>query len=77
MEENIRMSLSNNQKIEAVKFWNSNNEFHPLTCGVNGEHILNPKLENENVVLLCPVCGYKQITIPSVVFDYYRRMHDL
>jgi len=71
------MSLSNDQIIQAVQFWNTQTNFHPLTCGVNGEHILNPKLENDNVILLCPVCGYKQFNIPSVVFDYYRRMHDL
>lgn len=71
------MNLTNKQKIKAVHFWNTQENFHPLTCGVNGEHILNPKLENKNVILLCPVCGYKQINIPSIVFDYYRRMHDI
>lgn len=47
---------------EAVKRFQGNGAFHPLTCGIDSDHeVLEPVAEEGVVVLYCPRCPYRQV----------------
>lgn len=64
-------SLSNSQKIEAIKWWQTQEFLHPLTCIDSSHRILEPKEEEGVVMLYCRDCDYIQKNIPKPVYDLY------
>lgn len=58
------------QKIEAIKLWQENKNFHPATCH-NSEHgpLGHERMGNE-IVLACQKCMYIQ-RVPSILYAYY------
>lgn len=53
----------------AVRAWQDRAEVHPLTCGVDSRHapLLPALAPDEQVVLVCPTCGYMQTFVPDAV----------
>lgn len=58
----------NTKTIEAINFWQTSGQFHPLTCGKNSQHVLVAKEVNGKIILVCPECDYIQLSIPPI-FD--------
>lgn len=57
----------------AVRYWQSYPDLHPLTCGNDSSHaLLVPRLAGDAVSLACPDCDYRQTHIPVVVLERYR-----
>jgi hypothetical protein len=64
-------AISNKHKLKAIKLWNKNFLFHPLTCGNDKcRKVLHGCVENNKVVLKCD-CGYTQKFVPKIVYDLY------
>ena len=63
--------MEQHEQIKAVEAWQSNGTMHPLTCGINSEHILVPRVKNGEVTLGCPKCDYTQDLIPEAVYESY------
>lgn len=62
--------MNNEEIIDKVRAYQNAGFVHPLTCGNNSRHrILEPKEEDEKVVLVCLDCDYRQENIPGVVFS--------
>jgi hypothetical protein len=55
--------------LEAVKRWQASTHVHPLTCGVQSTHrpLVAIEAEEQQVVLCCLDCDYRQSHIPDVV----------
>jgi hypothetical protein len=54
--------------IAAVKAWQASPHVHPLTCGKDSSHAkLTPQVSDGAVILVCPDCDYRQVTIPEAV----------
>lgn len=61
-------------KIAAINWYQKHSYFHPLTCGNNSKHnLLQPKLINNQIYLICTDCDYVQQSIPEVIFDVYKK----
>jgi hypothetical protein len=62
-------NMTAKQKIEAVKRWQSNSNFHPATCGCNSEHrpLVAENIGNVMPILTCRDCSYIQ-RIPWVIY---------
>jgi len=70
----IRIPLERISKLQAemkIIKWYQMSPAHPLTCGKDSNHILEPVIEGRFVILKCPQCDYTQQFIPSVVYEYY------
>lgn len=68
----VASPLDIRQRLDAIKFWQSDDMLHPLTCGVNSDHeLLEGRMDGDNVVLVCPECGYVQNFVPDVVNVHY------
>ena len=64
--------MDNREIIKAVKAWQSNAMFHPLTCAnVSSHKPLIPCEYKGDVILLCPDCAYQQEHIPNIVLQVY------
>jgi len=55
--------------VAAVKAWQASPHVHPLTCAKDsaGHRPLEPVVDGESVILVCPDCDYRQFKIPDVV----------
>ena len=55
--------------LEAVKRWQSSDHVHPLTCGIESKHrpLVAIEAEEQQVVLRCLDCDYRQTHIPEIV----------
>lgn len=70
--------MSNEEKIQAIWYWQNKVPFHPLTCGVQSSHAeLVGQEKDGNVILVCPTCGYEQDYVPSVVYTTYENREEL
>lgn len=62
---------TNEEVINSVKMWQTEEMLHPLTCGNDSNHLpLEPKEENGKVILVCSECDYTQDFIPPVVASF-------
>ncbi len=60
--------MTNQEKIEKVKQWQSAPHHHPLTCGNYSLHAeLKPVERKGRVVLMCNDCGFLQEIPDSVL----------
>src|SRR5262245_9468612 len=57
--------------LEAVKRWQSSDHVHPLTCGIESNHrpLVAIEAEEQQVVLRCLDCDYRQPNIPEIVLN--------
>jgi hypothetical protein len=54
----------------AVQTWQACPWLHPLTCRKDSAHAaLEPRMDGERVILVCPDCDYQQFDIPEIVTD--------
>jgi len=68
--------MNNADKITAIKYWQNEMNIHPLTCGHNSEHILEPKEFDGEVILECPEesCPYTQENVPSIIYVSFEEL---
>jgi ssDNA-binding Zn-finger/Zn-ribbon topoisomerase 1 len=68
------MNWDNDFKYKALLWWQNSNMFHPLMCSNNPScyRIMVPRIQNEEVSVICDKCGHKQIEIPISVFRAYQ-----
>lgn len=70
---NVRSSMLIKQK-EFIQEYQQCGWVHPLTCGENSKHkVLEPRISVnrflvDNLVLVCPDCGYTQTHIPESIY---------
>lgn len=58
------------EKIEHIKKYQKNKNYHPLTCGNNSKHeVLYPVLGNDKVILKCLDCDYIQNWVPECIYN--------
>jgi len=63
--------VTNLEKIQKIKEWQTNGRFHPLTCGNDSNHaVLVPFEQNGEVKLRCTDCNYVQNYVPTVVVEF-------
>jgi hypothetical protein len=67
--------MTNEELLEAFKYWQECGYIHPFTCGgKNCPHIsLVPEIQQDIVILKCPECGAEQETLSfaKTVYAYY------
>ena len=68
--------MTENEKLlSSIKKYQNCIYVHPLTCGTDSNHsLLEGRILNGNVVLVCPDCDYIQEWVPDIVNyvdDYY------
>lgn len=73
--------MSNDQKIEAINYWQDKAYVHPLTCGNDSNHAeLRGRIETQDdgveVVLYCPDCDYTQEWVPEVVYKLWQNREE-
>jgi len=62
------MEKSTAQLVDDIRFFQRFGMFHEMTCGVDSQHaLLAPKVVDDVVSLVCPICGYEQNHIPDLV----------
>lgn len=67
--------MDTSTKITAIRWFQQQPNFHPLTCGVDSQkhQLLEPMTSHEDsVILFCPSCGYRQNWVPDEIYDLYR-----
>ena len=64
--------MTNSEIIAAVERWQTDTRLLPLTCCKSYEiHApLKPIEKDGHIVLACPVCEYRQDSIPDVVLEW-------
>jgi len=55
--------------LEKVRAWQACEYVHPLTCGHGCHTNLEPVVQDNGVILVCPDCDYTQDWIPTVVLE--------
>jgi len=63
--------MNNETKLEAIKWWQTTDYFHPMTCIESNHEILIGFIDDNEVKLKCVTCGYVQNNIPDIVFNSY------
>ena len=66
-------------QINAINWWQKQEYFHSLTCGMNSRHgLLLPNVYIDKkypqimfVGLRCPICGYRQLFVPKCIYTAY------
>lgn len=61
-----------NRVFQRIKKYQEMPVFHPLTCRIDSMHDwLYPEIRNDELVLVCPTCGYiqHQTSIPHLFFE--------
>lgn len=68
MNSNLK-TMDNKTKLSKIAQYQSNGNWHELTCGNDSQHLpLVGKEVNGKVILVCLECDYDQDYIPEVVF---------
>lgn len=69
-EEN---DLSQEEKFNAINWWQSQENLHPLTCITSNHRKLEVKHNPDGkIILYCKDCDYTQENIPESVYSIYR-----
>lgn len=65
-----RDAMTVDDKIAAIRAWQTSGRWHPLTCGIDSCRAdLEGKKKDGLAVLACPACGNEQSWIPPIVFE--------
>lgn len=68
------MTLSDPYYVRALIEWHqANPRVHPLTCGVSGDHVLVPVVQNHEVTLVCPEDGWWQ-RVPTATLQAIEKL---
>lgn len=69
------VNLTNDQKIDAIEYWQDDPMKHPLTCGHDSSHqpLVGFETEEGEVRLRCVDCEYEQDFIPEIVYEQYHQ----
>lgn len=66
-----RVTMSNRSKLDKIIAFQTAGYVHPMTCGVDSSHaLLMGVIQNREVILKCPTCGYVQNWVPPMVYDH-------
>jgi hypothetical protein len=70
------MKMNNQEKLEAIKEWQSDDMIHPLTCGNNSNHrnLIGEEIDGK-IILKCLDCNYIQNWVPEIVFEYKHEIY--
>ena len=63
--------MDNKTLIKNINANQLNEDLHPMTCGCR-ESLLAVEEDNA-VILICPACGYKQISIPPAYLKIFNK----
>lgn len=65
-------TLTNEEKIRAIRRWQAAGYVHELTCRMDSSHeALVPLQVDEHVALYCLTCGDRQTEIPESVYHLH------
>ena len=64
--------MTNSEIIAAVERWQADTRVHSLTCQNHNQSdaLLKPVEKSGQVMLVCPDCGYCQLSIPDAVLQW-------
>lgn len=69
--------MTNDEIIEAVRLWQADSYYAPMTCQADGGHGKLAAMELDGcVVLACPACDYRERVVPAAVLQAYRNGHE-
>jgi len=64
--------MDNNELMDAITWYQQQGDSHPLTCGIDSRHdLLVPRIDGNDVVLVCPTCGNVQQYIPEGIVELH------
>jgi hypothetical protein len=65
------------ERLYVIERYQDDGRVHPLTCGVDSQHLLVPRVVDDAVILRCSECSYDQHWIPWHVLRPYAIRHGL